>query len=532
MRLYFKIIFLFSFSFIFAQNVPNKFEIEQTTYNKLKKFAGSTPLSNSITQIVTVGDTVWVGTSKGVSVSYDNGNNWRDFYKTEPFGEEGAISMGYYENKFWVATGHTEVLNDEDVNVGSGIKFTADGGETWVSIPQSVDDPGDSSIVYGINNIRALPVTVTPQNINWDMSFSPGKIWVASWSGGIRWNYIDSLINNQNSKWHRVILPPDYLDKIELTDTLSFSLQNAKGKFGPEEYLNHLGFSVFCLGDSLVYAGTAGGLNISKDGGISWQKMNHQNQKYPMSGNWIIDIVVEEDHTIWLSSWKANGETEYYGLSMSQDEGESWQTYFNGDKIYYPGVKYSPSGSEIFIPTESNGIYRSRNKGTTWLKNPTITDDETNLKLLTSTFFTADVNRGEDNLYNIWIGSDNGLVKLTEAEQSNWQGQWKLYISSPEIKVGSESIAFPNPFSPDVESVKIKYSFNGSSQNVTLRIFDFGMNLVRTVTQNASRLGNQENIENWNGRDENSEIVPNGVYFYRLDIGSNEPLYGKIMVVM
>ncbi|MDX1701869.1 MAG: FlgD immunoglobulin-like domain containing protein, partial [Melioribacteraceae bacterium] len=78
----------------------------------------------------------------------------------------------------------------------------------------------------------------------------------------------------------------------------------------------------------------------------------------------------------------------------------------------------------------------------------------------------------------------------------------------------------------------IKYNFSGSTKSVTIRIFDFGMNLVKTVIQNVNREGEREYIDNWNGRDENNSIVPNGVYFYRIDVGNDDPLYGKIMVLM
>ena len=58
------------------------------------------------------------------------------------------------------------------------------------------------------------------------------------------------------------------------------------------------------------------------------------------------------------------------------------------------------------------------------------------------------------------------------------------------------------------------------------------MNLVKTLIQNVNKNINSENFELWNGRDESGKIVPNGVYFYRVDIGGGKPLYGKIMVMM
>ena len=58
------------------------------------------------------------------------------------------------------------------------------------------------------------------------------------------------------------------------------------------------------------------------------------------------------------------------------------------------------------------------------------------------------------------------------------------------------------------------------------------MNLVRTLIQNAPRGISEEQFENWDGRDGSGKIVPNGVYFYRIDIGSDEPIFGKIMVLM
>ncbi len=74
---------------------------------------------------------------------------------------------------------------------------------------------------------------------------------------------------------------------------------------------------------------------------------------------------------------------------------------------------------------------------------------------------------------------------------------------------------------------------------MTIRIFDFGMNYVRTVVQNVDRgnpvhqISGSDNgvIDYWDGKDDSGNVVPNGVYFYRIDINSNDPIYGKILVL-
>ena len=135
-----------------------------------------------------------------------------------------------------------------------------------------------------------------------------------------------------------------------------------------------------------------------------------------------------------------------------------------------------------------------------------------------------------DDDAELWLGTAGGLAKITE-NYDMWDGQWKVYLASENLEGETESFAFPNPFQPTVETVKIKYSSIGSSGYVTIRIMDFDMNLVKTVVKNAFRGSRNDNLDEWDGRDENGNIVANGVYFYRIDIDSREPIYGKIMVM-
>ncbi len=95
-------------------------------------------------------------------------NTWTNY----KFGEEGISALGIKNDTVWTATWHPIDADGQVVPVGSGLHYSADKGETWIDIPQPVDAENDSSIVYGINTLRALPLPVTEGNFTRDIGFS------------------------------------------------------------------------------------------------------------------------------------------------------------------------------------------------------------------------------------------------------------------------------------------------------------------------------------------------------------------------
>ncbi|MCX6150160.1 MAG: hypothetical protein NTX22_06530 [Ignavibacteriales bacterium] len=532
MKLSIIILFLISVPNIgFAQFTPKSFHLEK---NELKKISAETPVSNSINDIITVGDTVWIATSKGVSKSTDRGASWINYFDTETFGKEDVSGIAYRKGIFCATTAHSIEKDNSSFPVGSGIRFSTDDGNNWFSIPQSLDNNGDSVITYGINKIRALPVTVAVNNISYDVALTTNYVWTANFAGGLRRIRIDSLITNQNAKWERIVLPPDNLNSIKPTDTLKFSLQPVAGNFGKESYLNHRVFSVIAVDDATIIVGTAGGINISVDGGKSWKKVSHQNQSKPISGNFVVALRYNQSSkTIWAATWMAELQGEFNAVSYSADDGESWEVALEGQKTHNFGFK-----NEEVMAARDNGLFRTNNNGSTWTLPISIIDSKTEISLSTKVFYSA-ASQGND----IWVGSETGLAKLSETGNM-WEGEWKVYLASKSLSSQTETYAYPNPFSPDAETIKIKYSTGGKRKSVTIRILDFGMNLVKTVIQNAERGdlihtvdgfdGSSTGgvVDDWDGKDEFGNIVPNGVYFYRVDFDSGDPVFGKIIVLM
>jgi flagellar hook assembly protein FlgD len=83
------------------------------------------------------------------------------------------------------------------------------------------------------------------------------------------------------------------------------------------------------------------------------------------------------------------------------------------------------------------------------------------------------------------------------------------------------------------EKITFRYDTNDKDENVTIRVFDFGMNYVRTVIQNAPRKlsASDPPVDNWDGKDDSGNVVADGVYFYRVEVGSSDPLFGKIILI-
>ena len=157
---------------------------------RAKSIAGSSMLnSNSVSDMLINGSTIWLGTGKGLSRSTDGGATWTHYFNSAEFGTEDVSAIAVHGNDVWVATAHTVVKDGNPLPEGSGLHYSADGGDTWRSFPQPLDKNNVDTLDYNaFSTIRALgapsavavaSVTTTPmtkQPSRFAQSVPKGKI--------------------------------------------------------------------------------------------------------------------------------------------------------------------------------------------------------------------------------------------------------------------------------------------------------------------------------------------------------------------
>ncbi|MEO8446129.1 MAG: hypothetical protein ABI528_01470 [bacterium] len=484
-----------------------------------------TPISNFITDILLNGDTVWFATGNGLMRTVDHFNSFQYFTGLDPFGEDDIAGFSLNGKMIVASTAVSQEISGESVPVGTGIKISSDYGLNWSAYPQPIDGRGDSSITYGANILYALPVVVPQQNLSYDIAITRTQndplnytIWICSFAGGLR------KTTDYGATWSRVLLPPDDLDSINI---------NVSGyNFGlnPRDNLNQRVFSITAVNDSTLYAGTAGGINKTSSWGVNWRKYSFKNTDSlatgnGVAGNFVVNLDVQRyngKEIIWGATRRAEGGGEHDALSYTSNGGTNW--FSTLDDIKPNGMSFKDS---IVYGFTDAGLWRSVFGVFNWAKPGIIYDERTKDQLRTNLFYAG--NHVGDTLY---FGSADGLLQTIEYGQP-WIGKWKIFREISPIDLSSElkTYAAPNPFSPDDEITRIFYKSGKASAKITIKIFDFGMNPVRTVIQNATRTGADELFTAWDGRNDNGGQVANGVYFYRVEFDDEDPVWGKVLLL-
>ena len=499
-------------------------------------------LDNSIANLEIEGQEVWVGPY--LTVTRDGGMTWTVADVDSLRGLRNRVySLDIEDEVIWAGLGiELERVVDgkpQDVDLPRGFVTSSDGGTSWeyrsYLAPQDQDPettgildlPGDSLITYGPVQLRTLPITVPEISPPWDIDYDPvtGALWTASQLAGIRKS------TDGGQSWRRIVLPPDTTRFLspELGYDFPFYVQPRGIALDQFNGLNFQAFAVLVDGAGRVWAGTAGGLNRSLDGGRSWL---HYTVDDGLSGNFIISIEEQErrgqDPAVWASAWRGKEETGRFGVVATRDGGATFQTFLVGEKTY----DFAFDGTKIYVAGD-NGLFISEDEGLTFRTVRNFHDPTQPDRVIRPGVRVFSV---EANSQGLWVGTQDGLFKSTDGGLT-----WRIYradvplspdglppIVPPERVPRVETYAYPNPFSPSSNQlIRIRYRLDTDGR-IVIRIFDFGMNLVRDLFDGDQQSGEREVV--WDGMDDRGARVANGSYFYAVQ-AHGETFWGKILVI-
>ena len=517
---------------IWAQVVPRTFLVRAD--NDTAGFQ-----SNVVVEIIDQGKkTIWFGTGKGLSfIEVSSGEEEAGeeeepephTFANENLPDDGISAIGVIDDDTVLVAGATKI-DKETAGGGLALSIESDklSSATWTYFEQPTDNADEDSVVWGDVTLKALPVTVTQNNVTYDISIGKDYYWIASWAGGLRRIKKENLKGSE-AEWERVPLPLDTQNDFICGDPDSSYVLDDEGNIGnpgfPDYELNprdpplgnhnHKAFSVITYNDT-IWVGTANGINrgimdASSDC-VDWKHYSFPTSS--MSGNWVIAIEKQEwegRRTIWAVTRAADQAGEQNGISYTKNDGETWQTVSLLKGEY--GYNIFSIDGLVYIATRS-GLWRTHDGQSFALYRPAM--DEKNDQIIDNDVYAIlhDTRKSYVEDEALWIGTGDGLAR-TYTPNSN-TSNWKIYRSNV---TSNTAYAYPNPFSPTFHNrldgdgyVRFRIS-KWKGTDITLIILNFAMEEVRTInyTNNEGK-----GALKWDGRDESGTLVANGTYFCNL----------------
>jgi hypothetical protein len=415
-----------------------------------------------------------------------------------------------------------------------GFLVSTDGGDSFARRGPHLDAPDDTTVQYGRTVVPAVPITQQAGSTPQALAFGPGAdtTWVAGLRSGLRWSA------DGGQSWTRAVLPPDTSRTIDPdTETnvlLAPPLEDGRGS------RNHVAYSALVDETGTVWAGTGRGVNRSRPGTTTprgrrgWRRYAATAPGPGPPGDAVVALAEQPRpdgrNPVWMASWASQQQgagLQRFGAAVTPNGGDTFRQTLIGERVYDLAARRT----QVYAAAES-GLFVSADQGRTWrsVERFPLRGDE----VLPSTLTPRAVATTEAAL---WVGTSEGLLRLDRsAEGRLLRGTPAWELLRAETPVSPEepteqvpdvgTYAYPNPFVPSRDDlVRIAYELD-APRTVTVTIYDFGMNRVRTITEQKPE-GQQETV--WRGRDAQGLRVPTGTYIYTVELG-DRTVDGKIVV--
>ncbi len=494
---------------------------------------------NGISSLAATGDTVWI--SPSLNRNIDNAPEW--FRPTGiDFIDEGdarVFSLDVNGDTVVAGLGFTSETLAGPQPAGFGYYISVDGGDTWrfsnFLLDRSID--ADTTFIYGGVTYTRKRIIVPEQSPPYNVAFKGNVIFSTNWASGLLRS------TDLGQSWERVVIPPFGISELtpERDDYFWVDCIDGGGQeceitniYNSVRDDNLKGFSVHIDSQNRVWYGSAGGINISDNAlsapidSIRWRNVRFDNSSNGLLARWIIEI--KEDTSsgrVWMTNWLAEGTGSIYenldrnGIVFTEDGGITFKQRLIGKRI--SAITFNEG---FVFAGGDDGLFISDDGGDSWIQIPQIKSPNTFLKS-SAQFQGAATAEGR-----VWFGTTDGLISTSDNGAT-----WEITRVNFPLEGGNTynetaknvtTYAYPNPFSPNEhEIVRMRFDVSRAG-DVKVRIFDFGMNLVREVEDGFFNEGSYEAI--WDGVDNYGRKVANGPYFYIIET-ENATIDGKILLI-
>lgn len=308
---------------------------------------------------------------------------------------------------------------------------------------------------------------------------------IRSTNRGVNWAGANTGLTTNNTRFGVVNASGDIFVGSETAGVFR-STNNGDLWTSVSSNLPQLNIGALCVTNSgTLLAGVKGtnGIYRSTNNGASWNitGMPTNVRVYSLAAN-------PANNQIYAGTrWDPNAQFPN-GVYRSADDGQTWtHSGLSGRSISTALPTFS--GGSIFIGTDSIGVFRSTNNGTTW--------DSVNTGLTNRNILTLCLANGY-----LFTGTFGGIFRsvnpVTSVREIDDQNPIEFSLQQN----------YPNPFNP---STKIGFKVQGSG-HVTLKVYDVLGKEVATLVNEGLKLGSYETTFN-------AEGLASGTYYYRLQSG-------------
>jgi len=472
---------------LFAVTSEGVFLLRQGLWQPVSGFAGSG--SNALME----GGRLYVGTADGIAMHDLEGQDWTFYVPSGPAGNTFTDAAVGPDGKAWFAS--SEAL-------GKG--FYCFDGESWTIydrtvLPGMVSDGAKSVLVDGSNNI-------------WLGCFGGGLVYLGQ-DGTVRYfnavnGYLagierypdyavvsDMAVDPSGTIW---MLNYESITNLPLIALTRDSVWTYYGR-GDGIAINSLRrIAVDAEGRKWFgsYDNNGIGVMVLDDNKTPWDKQDDPpvwtlDESDGLKSNQITALAVDRDGTMWIGT--REGLHYWFGNSLE------WRIYLPSDAI-----------NDILVDGENNlwvghdaGLSFRSSEDYSWTHYQAENSGLVSNKVLS---LAMDSERGY-----LYIGTDAGLSRLTTP------------FSTP-LAAPKELRIYPNPFLPARHGELV---VDDLSENVTLAIFSADGFLVRKY-ENGQVHGRRLY---WDGRDDDGEPAPAGVYLIVAKAESGEASTAKAVLV-